>query len=227
MKKTKLVVGFSLLAIPAIFLSLCGSGPTSAKTKLALTAPVAAQKVVAGDTLMVSWTQSVANAKLSYNYNQGAGWQEFSSVTKVDDKSVKAILPVSSYTDSFQVKVEDNSGAYDAGISELFSIKYIVITYPAAGLTLTNKSTVTITWKDAPDKLSGLRLMLSTDGGKSFGDMLTKSVPIDQTSLSWVIGSEQGTGALSFTYPSSNCILRIEDYVTANYNDETGVFSIQ
>ncbi len=225
--KASIVLPFvSAVAVPVVLLFGCGNGPTQAKEKISLTAPVAGQKVVAGDTLLVSWTQSVTNANLAYNFNQGAGWQTFASVIKADDNSIKAVLPTSSFTDSFQVQVEDNSGSYDAGVSAPFSIKYIVITYPAAGDTLSKGSTVTITWKDAPDKLSGLRIMLSTDGGKSFGDMLTKSVPIDQTTQTWVIGSELGTGA-PFGYPSTNCILKIEDYSSANYNDETGFFSVQ
>jgi hypothetical protein len=167
----------------------------------------------------------VPNAKLSYNYNQGAGWQVFTTTAKVDNNSVKAVLPVSSYTDSFQVKVEDNAATYDAGVSAPFSVKYIVITSPVAGQTLINGTTTTISWKYDPDKVTSMHITLSTDGGKSFGEVFTKSIPADQASASWAIGSEPDNGSV-ISFPSSTCILRIEDYVSQNYNDETGAFSV-
>jgi hypothetical protein len=203
-----------------------GSNPVAAKTPIAITGPVAGQKTVAGDTLLVSWTQSVASPKISYNYNFGAGWQEFASVTTVDAHSAKVVLPITSYSDSFMVKVEDNGGTYGAGTSAPFSIKYIVITAPTAGQTLTNGSTVTITWKDTPAKLSSLRFLLSVDGGMTFGDMLLASVDPSTSSLSWTIGAELGSGS-PFTYPSAQCILKIRDYQNDQLFDMTGIFSVQ
>jgi hypothetical protein len=124
--------------------------------------------------------------------------------------------------------VEDNSNTYSAGTSAPFSIQYIVITNPVAGQTLTVGSTVTITWKDTPAKLSSLLIELSTDGGKSFYNILTSGSISDlsQTSYAWVIGSE-AVAPGTFTYPSSKCQLKIMDYVTYNYFDVTGIFSVQ
>jgi hypothetical protein len=188
--------------------------------------PAGGQKVLAGDTLLVSWIQSVAIPKLSYTYGLGTGWQQFASVIPVDNYSAKAVLPTTSYSDNFQIEVEDKGGTYDAGFSAQLSLKYIVITFPTTGSTLTNGSTVTITWKDARSRLSSLRLLLSTDGGKSFGDILTRSILPDTTSSTWVIGSEEGAGA-PFSFPSTNCILKIRDYVDDRLVDTTGTFSVQ
>ncbi|HMD69064.1 MAG TPA: hypothetical protein VKF42_09325 [Chitinivibrionales bacterium] len=206
------------------FLGFSCGNPTSVKTPIAITKPVAGQKAAAGDTLLVAWTQPVAGPKISYNYNIGAGWQQFASVVAVDNYSAKAVLPISSYTDSFQIMVEDNGNTYAAGTSAPFSVKYIVITYPAAGQTLTVGSTVTMTWKDTPAKLSSLRIRLSTDGGKSFGEMFTHVVQPTTLDTSWVIGSEPGA---TFAYPSSNCVLRIQDYTNDQLFDVTGTFSVQ
>ncbi len=223
MKKSLLIACVPALCAMTFLAASCNS-PTSVKTAIAITKPVAGQKVAAGDTLLVSWTQSVASPKISYNYNIGTGWQQFASVTTVNNYSAKAVLPISNYTDSFQIMVEDNSNTYSAGTSAPFSIQYIVITNPITGQTLAVGSTVTITWKDTPAKLSSLRILLSTDGGKSFGDILTESLDASLTSYTWVIGSEPGG---TFTYPSSTCILKIMDYNTNNYSDVTGIFSVQ
>ncbi len=192
---------------------------------ITISSPVAGEKVVAGDTLLVSWTQSITGHRIFYNYNFGAGWQKFPSVMSVNNYSARAVLPITSYTDSFQIMVEDSGNTYAAGITAPFSIKYIVITNPVAGQTLAAGSTVMITWKDIPAKLSSLRILLSTDGGNSFSDMLTGSIgDLSETSYAWIIGAEPGG---SFTYPSSRCIVKIADYIINNCFDVTETFSVQ
>lgn len=231
MKKSTFFAGLSALVVPLFLGAQCGGGstPTQPKEKIAVTSPVSGQKVIADDTLLISWTQSVANAKVSYNYNQGSGWVEFGSVTKIDDKSVKAILPTSSYTDSFQVKVEDNGGTYDPGMSAFFSMKYIVITSPAGGpgQVLHVGDTIPIMWKCYIPKFSSLLIALSTDNGITApADLVGNSVDPSSGTFKWIIGAEHGSGA-PFGYPSSTCILKIQDYVKVNYNDEIGPFSVQ
>jgi|GEM_PF-2131074 len=193
------------------------------KVPLGITSPAPGAKLVAGDTVLVSWTQSVPSPTILYDYNFGAGWQQFATVIPVDNYSEKVVLPITSYTDSFQIQVEDTTVGFDV-ITGYLRLRYIVITNPLAGQTLTVGSTVMITWKDTPARLSSLRIMLSTDGGKSFGDMLTGSISdLSQTSYSWVIGSEPGG---TFAYPSSSCVLKIVDYVENNYYDVTGIFTV-
>jgi len=207
----------------------CGnSNPVAVLTPVAITNPVTDQEALAGDTLLVTWTQSIANPKLSYNYTDGTGWHQFASasVILVDNYSVKAILPTVSFSDSSKIKVEDNGGKYSAGISAPFPIKYIIILSPQAGQTLANGSPFNITWKYTQGKVSSLLLKLSTDGGKSYGIMLSHSVDPSLGSYSWAIGNEDGTGA-PFSYPSSQCILKISDYQSNQYYDVTGTFSIQ
>jgi hypothetical protein len=226
MKKSLLIAGVSVFCAMT-FLGVSCNSPTSVKTAITITKPVAGQKVAAGDTLLVAWTQSVASPKISYNYNIGTGWQQFASVTPVNNYSANAVLPITSYTDSFQIMVEDNSNTYSAGTSAPFSIQYIVITNPVAGQALAVGSTVTITWKDTPAKLSSLLIELSTDGGKSFGELLSSgSLDPSLTSYAWVIGSEPVAPG-TFTYPSSKCELKIMDYVANNISDVTGLFSVQ
>jgi hypothetical protein len=230
MKKSMMFFGLSSLAATLMLGATCGSSnsPTQPKDKIAITSPSLAQKVVAGDTILVTWTQSVSSPTVSYNFNQGAGWQAFTSpsVLPVDNNSVKVILPTTSYTDSFQVKVEDNSGKYDAGISQLFTIKYIVITNPVAGQTLDTGSTVTIAWKCDHSKFSSFKIQISLDSGKTFGVMTKTSIDPSLNSYTWVVGAEDGADA-PFAYPSTQCILKISDYTKSNYMDMTGIFSVQ
>jgi hypothetical protein len=229
MNKSTISASLSAFFFMTVLGMNCGPSPTSTKTRIAITSPVAGQKVAAGDTLLVTWTQSVASPKLSYNYNFGAGWQQFASVIPVDNNSAKAVLPITSYSDSFQIKVEDNGGTFDPGTSDYFPIKYIVVTFPTTGQTFSVGQTVTITWKDTPAKLSSIRITLSTDGGKSgfsTGDILAQSISdLSIKSYSWVIGSEPGAGA-PFSYPSSQCILRVSDYITKEFYDVSSTFSV-
>jgi hypothetical protein len=205
----------------------CGNptGPSTSGT-IGITAPVAGQKVAAGDTLLVAWDKSVSSPKISYNYNLGSGWDTFSTVIPINGQSAKVILPVTSYSDSFQVKVEDNRGANNPGTSNYFSIRYIVITNPVAGASVKVGDTVTIRWKDTPDKLTTLRFLLSTDDGKSFGDMLTRAdITPFTTSFIWVVGAEPGSGS-PFSYPSATCKMKIRDYNNDKLYDVTGAFSV-
>jgi hypothetical protein len=191
---------------------------------IVITYPISGQKRFIGDTITVSWVQSVPSPKLSYNYNLGAGWQAFASFVPIDSNSAKILLPTTSSSDSFQIKVEDNSGNYDAGISNPFSLKVILITNPIANQTFTVGQTVSITWRDAASNISSLQLMLSTDGGTTFGDMLTMSLPSTTNSYSWIVGSEPGS---IFSYPSSKCVIKVMDYTNNNLKDISGTFTVQ
>jgi hypothetical protein len=204
----------------------CGNpaGPSTTGT-ITVSAPVSGQKVCAGDTLVVTWDKSVSSPKISYNFNLGAGWQVFATVIPVDAHNAKAVLPTTSFSDSFQIKVEDNGGSNNPGTSAFFSIKYIVIESPVAGSTIHNGDTVTIRWKDTPAKLNSLRFMLSTDDGMFFGDMLPAAVSVSATSLVWIVGQETGADA-PFNYPSTTCILKIRDYTADQLFDVTGTFSV-
>ncbi len=194
------------------------------KVPSGISSPAPDAKLVAGDTVLVTWTQSVRSPTILYNYNFGDGWHQFATVIPVDSFSAKVVLPITSYADSLQIQVEDTTLQFYA-ISGYLHLMYIVITNPVAGQVLSVGSTVMITWKDTPAKLSSLRIRLSTDGGRSFGEMLTSSISdLSQTSYAWVIGSEPGG---SFSYPSSTCVLRIQDYTNDQLFDVTGTFSVQ
>jgi hypothetical protein len=193
---------------------------------ITVASPIAGQKILIGDTLIVSWDKSVPIPKLSYNYNRGAGWQVFASFVSIGNNSAKIVLPTTSATDSFQIKIEDNSGYYYAGTTGLFSLKAIIISNPIPNQTFAVGQTVSIIWRDAVSKISSLRLMLSTDGGVTFGDMLTMSIPATTNSFSWIVGSEPGSGS-PFSYPSSKCIIKLMDYTNSNLKDVSGTFTVQ
>jgi hypothetical protein len=228
MKKSMLFANLMILCIMTFVWVSCG--PTSPKAFVGITSPVAGQKALAGDTLLVTWTQSVVSPAIFYDYNFGAGWQQFASVIPIDDFSAKVVLPVASYSDSFQVKVQDNNSTTNAWTSAFFSLKYIIIIFPAAKDTFKVGQKVTITWKDFPARLSSINITLSTDGGKSGlinGEIVSQSISdLSVKSYSWVIGSEPGSGA-PFSYPSSQCILRVSDYVNNALFDDSGTFRVQ
>jgi hypothetical protein len=73
--------------------------------------------------------------------------------------------------------------------------------------------------------------MLSTNGGKSgliTGIINGNSLPLADKSYSWVVGSEDGSGAPFFPPPSTQCILRVSNYnVTPGLYDDSGIFSVQ
>jgi hypothetical protein len=221
----KLVVS-CLCAVSALTLLVPGCGnPEKPKEAIVITAPASAQKLLAGDTVSVTWTQSVADPKLSYNFNRGGGWQSFATVIPVDAQQAKVALPVTEVTDSFQIKVEDNGTAYNAGTTGLFSVRNIVLTSPAGGESFTRGATVPITWKVYRPKFSSLKCQLSTDGGKSFNEMFGSSISDFTPPKNWVIGAEPGW---DFAYPSSECMLKISEYnnETESLSDVSGNFTV-
>jgi hypothetical protein len=213
----KLVVS-CLCAVSALTLLVPGCGnPEKPKEAIAITAPASAQKLLAGDTVSVTWTQSVAHPKLSYNYNLGGGWQSFATVIPVDAQQAKVVLPVTDVSDSFQIRVEDGGAAYNPGTTGFFSVKNIVLTSPVGGESFTRGQTVPITWKVYRPKFSSLECQLSTDGKKSFNEMFGGSISDFTPPKNWVVGSEPGW---DFSYPSSECVL-----IISQYNNETKILS--
>lgn len=191
---------------------------------IVITSPATGAKLLAGDTVSVQWTPSIANPKVSYNYNLPSSvWEQFATVIPVSSQEVKVALPTMWYSDSFQIKVEDNDGAHDAGVTGYLREKYIIITNPVAGQVFSVNQSVNITFKALASKLTSLRLRLSTGGG--YQEMLNTSIQPSLQSYTWVIGSEPGD---TFTYPSTTCKIRIDDY---NHVDEifdiSGIFSVQ
>jgi hypothetical protein len=76
-----------------------------------------------------------------------------------------------------------------------------------------------------PEKLSSLRVLLSTDGGKSFDDVRSSSCDPKDGSYTWTVGSEESQ--LEFNYPSDNCIIKLRDYDNGALFDVSDKFSIQ
>lgn len=216
----------SLFALSVTGLSIFYCSPTEEKEAIIITAPEAGRKFLAGDTISAVWTQAVSEPQLSYNYNLGTGgWQEFTGVIPVSDNEVKVILPTLWYSDSFQIRVEDISGAFEPGLSGHIITKYIIITNPPAGQTFSQGDTVNITLRTLAEQLSSLLLMLSTDNGKtSHHDMLTNSLPPTTQSVEWVVGAEPAT---IFAYPSTECQIKVRDYENSNIYDVVGPFTVQ
>jgi hypothetical protein len=208
----------------AILLISCS--PTSNDSQaISVSYPEKGQKFLAEDTISVKWNISLSNPKIYYNYNKGtSGWQEFLSVNYVSQTEAKVVLPTTWYSDSFQIKIEDAAKKHPEGISEYFSVKYIIITNPSSGNSYNVGETVNIQFKAYSSKLSSLRFILSTDGGKSYNDMLTGSISPTQNSLSWTIGDEPG---YVFDYPSTKCILKIQDYDDGKIFDISGIFEVK
>jgi hypothetical protein len=213
----------SLLSIIA---ALCASllltvGCT--KETITVTAPTAGQKILGGDTIQVKWSQALSSPTISYAYGSGA-WQEFATVLPVSEEAAKVVLPTANVSDSFRIQVEDKNGDLEAGASENLSLKFIILSSPTAGQTFTVGQSVTIAWRATAARLTSLQLMLSVNNGIQFQNMLLNSLPATQTSYTWVVGSEPGT---TFTFPSSQCIIKLRDYGNDKYNDITGVISVQ
>jgi hypothetical protein len=224
MKSTISFLSAFLLCTAALIFVHCGPGPTGTKQIITITSPAAGAKLLAGDTISVQWTQPVANPKLSYNYHLTSSvWEPFTTVIPVNSQGVKVALPTTWYSDSFQIKVEDNDGAYEPGISERTSIKFIIITSPTKGQTFTVGQSVNVTWR-VSSGISSIHVVLSTDGGRSYQEMLTGSVP-PNTVLAWTIGSEPS--GVAFAYPSDSCKIKISNYLEETVFDVSSMFHVQ
>jgi hypothetical protein len=194
------------------------------KQQIVITSPAAGAKLLAGDTVSVQWTPSVANPGISYNYNlTSSAWQQFTTVLPAGSQEAKVVIPDTWSSDSFQIKVEDNDGKRETGISGYMATKYIIITNPVAGRTYSENQSVNITFRALASKFSSLRVMLKTDSKMSFTDMLAGSVPLSTQSIPWVIGAEP---AGSFIYPSNYCAVKLRDYNDAALSDSIEPFIV-
>lgn len=191
-----------------------------------ITSPAAGAKLLAGDTISVQWTPSIANPKLSYNYHLASSlWDTFATVIPVNSQEAKVAMPIMWYSDSFQIKVEDNGGTHDAGVSGYLHLKYIILTTALTGQTVKVGNSVNLTWRIYSSMFSSLRVLLSTDTGKSYYDIPDTSLSPTTLSLPWVIGAETGHD-FSSSYPSSGCQIQVRDYYYRDYNDLSGIFTI-
>lgn len=224
MKSTISLLSAFLLCTAAFLFVLCGPGPTETKQAITITSPAPGAKLLAGDTISVQWMQAVANPKLSYNYHLTSSvWEPFATVIPVNSQGVKVALPTTWYSDSFQIKVEDNDGAYDAGVTGYLHLKYIILTTALTGQTFKVGDTVNLTWRLLSSEFSSVRVTLSTDSGKSYNDIPISSLSPTISSYTWVVGSYENW---SFSYPSSGCKIEVRDYNMGSYNDFSGIFTV-
>jgi len=214
-----------VLAAIVLFLTQCGPGPTAGKQAIAITAPASGAKLLAGDTVAVQWSQSVSSPVLSYNYHlQASSWQQFATVISVNSQEAKVVLPTDWSSDSFQIKIEDPSGSYNAGFSPYFSENSIFLTSPHAGQTVKVGDSVILSWSINAALFSTLLVELSTDSGKTFNPIFSgESFPPATKGLTWIVGAETGW---TFAYPSSGCIVKVGDYNATNVYSTSGIFTV-
>lgn len=223
MKSTISLLSAFSLCLAALLLVNCTKQP------IVLTAPAAGAKLLAGDTISVQWTPSIANPKLSYNYHLASSpWDTFATVIPVNSQEAKVVLPAMWYSDSFQIKVEDNNGAHNAGVSGYLHLKFIILTTALAGQTIKVGDSITLSWRVLPTEIPSVEVMLSTDSGKSpFNEIVGGGSISTGTALSciWVVGSETGYN-FTLAYPSSGCIVKVRKYSDDFNKDLSGIFTV-
>jgi hypothetical protein len=214
-----------VLFFSIMFLAMVLCTPTASKQTIAITAPAPYAKLLAGDTIAVQWVPSVSNPRLSFNYHFASStWQPFDTVIPISSQEAKVILPTIGFSDSFQIKVEDGSGAYKAGFSAYLPEKYIFLTSPVAGQTVKVGDSVTIAWRINPAFFSSLLVELSLDSGINYHVMYSSgSFPRTTQAIMWVVGAETG---FHFAYPSTGCVVQVCDYNNANYEATSGLFQV-
>jgi hypothetical protein len=207
-----------ILCVSAIFLGSLANCNRQTPA-IDITAPAAGAKLLAGDTITVQWNPSVSKPVLSYNYHLiNPTWQPFDTILSLGPEEAKVVLPTTWYSDSFQIRVEDGSGAATTGTSAYLPEKYIYVTAPTAGQKVHAGDTVTINWRDNPALFSSLLVNLSIDSGKSYTNLNTAgSIPPTTTSFVWVVGA----GSVG-TY----CEVQVCEYNGNNPFSTSGFFQI-
>jgi hypothetical protein len=196
------------------------------KQPIVITSPAAGAKLLAGDTVSVQWTPSIASPKVSFNYNlASSAWDTFTTVIPVSSQEVKVAIPTTWFSDSFQVKVEDNDGAHAAGVTGYLQEKYIFLTNALGGQTFHVGNTVVLNWRINPAMFTSLEVMLSIDSGNIFNDIPNNSLSPSNRSFTWVVGSETGWNFID-SFPSSKCRIQIRDYIQRSYKDISGMFTV-
>ena len=223
MKSTICFFSAFSLCTAVLLLVYCAPQP------IVITSPAAGAKLLAGDTILVQWAPSITAPKVSYNYNlASSSWQPFTTVIPVSSQEVKVALPTMWYSDSFQIKVEDGDGAHDAGVTRYLHEKFIFLTTALGGQTIHVGNSATLSWRACLSNISSVEVLLSTDSGKSYNEIIgAGSIPVG-TALSclWVVGSETGWDFVDSLYPSSGCVVKVRQYNHDEYMDLSGIFTV-
>jgi uncharacterized protein YuzE len=211
-----------------IVLSGCNSTspPDHLPEPIIITAPQAYKKFLINDTMVVQWTPAVKGPRVSCTFNKGEGWNK-PVIVSIDSQKAGIIIPSTTFSDSFQVMVEDTTGAYHSNVSRTVSVKYILVTSPAANDTFRVGDTVRITWR-ASTEIASVGIWLTTDNWTSSSSNCIQangSTKKTDPYYQWIIGHE--ASGWPFAYPSGTCEIRVQDYNTEAGSDMTGLFTVR
>jgi hypothetical protein len=201
------------------------SPPEHVPEPIIITAPQAHAKFLISDTMAVQWTPPVKGPRVSCTFNkEGAGWIIPVTVS-IDSQKAGIIIPMTTSSDSFQVKVEDTTGAYLANVSPAVWVKYILVTSPKANDTFRVGDTVRITWR-ASVKITSVEILMSTDTGFNYDWIqANNSTRPSDPYYQWIIDHEES--GRKFSYPSGACVIKLREYSKEPGSDKTGLFTVR
>lgn len=166
----------SLIAACCMLLLLVASGcdrnpVKSGEGEFAAELPAAGTRLLAGDTITLSWSPPSENVVTRYKDIAGGldgsdtAWKVLPVVTG-SNTEVSVALPLET-ADSLLLSVADTLKGHEK--SSLCSMNHFVLTaYPDSGVTLSVRNTVHISWR-ASRAIGRAILMLAQDGGRTMG----------------------------------------------------------
>jgi hypothetical protein len=107
----------------------------------------------------------------------------------------------------------------DSGTEPNPPAKPLELVQPKGGETYKAGETRNVSWKinDAA-KISSVGVKISLDGGKTYSMLINHSIPMDTTSVSWIIDGTQ---------ESNQCVIKIYEYTAeTSIYDKSGVFTV-
>ena len=225
MKKIIIVIANALFAY---MVACSGHGPESESHSII--SPIRSEgKLVVGDTIDVAWTGNIINPRIFYTLNkQGDNtWTEIadSTIFNSSGSHARIILPGTlGVSDSFQIRIQSGNDEAGAMTSEYLLLKEIIFTSSHDEKTYHVGDTIEITWR-ACAGFGSVRIKLSTNNGRTYNDISDNFFNPYQgiAGCNWIVGLELAT---QFSYPSTQCILWIQQYDRADLFDKSNVFSV-
>lgn len=186
----------------------------------AIIKPKEGEKAFTGDSIQVQWTGSDTVVKLYVRYDNG-------NFTEIDYSPISSKIiafQAGNWSDSCQLKIQSLSDPSQSVMSQIFSVKPLILTAPIGGESFIMGELLGISWKADTNYLSSITISLSANGGKTWELVHDNSSIniVNTTSYTWEITDKNG----ALVFPSTECMIKIVDYSNPLIMDKSLVLTI-
>ena len=188
-------------------------------SKISLTSPIGTENWKVGTSHDITWNSSVtvSNVKLEYTTNNGSSWTTIAASIVASLGTYRWIVPnTTSINCKLRVSNVSSPSVNDVSTAFFTISKSLIVTSPNGGEAWEVGSIRNITWTRDP-AISFIRIQYTKDNGLNWTD-INNYVDASLGTYAWTIPN----------FPSSNCLIRINDVDNvANIDSSDAKFTIQ